>query len=216
MCVEKAFRRNQRSTRRLLFAASIVALPWLANAAQTPGADPSVEDWPCRQVLVREISLPAVWSGPSIDGIAWRKDRAVADLVARLAARRTSMEDAERAIDEFAASSGRDKTSRLTTLFAGLFETFNAERTQVIDGLIRFGGKLKNLAAKIRSAQASRGTDEVHGPVGAEPAGVDRSLEWDLRIFEEQRQSIGYACETPALIEQRVFALARAIERNLD
>jgi hypothetical protein len=41
-------------------------------------------------------------------------------------------------------------------------------------------------------------------------------LEWDLRVFDERHQSLAYVCETPTLIEQRLFALARVIQRSLD
>jgi protoporphyrinogen oxidase len=44
--------------------------------------------------------VAAVWSGPSIEGIAWRNDKAVAGLVAKSAARRTTLEDAERVIED--------------------------------------------------------------------------------------------------------------------
>ena len=54
-------------------------------------ADPRFPDWPCNQVKVPEISVAAVWAGPSIDdvGNAWEDDAAIRELVARLAARRT-------------------------------------------------------------------------------------------------------------------------------
>src|SRR5262249_16960300 len=62
---------------------------WLA-------ADPRFPDWPCNQIKVPEISVAAVWAGPSIDdvGNAWEEDATIRDLVARLAARRTPLDDA--------------------------------------------------------------------------------------------------------------------------
>jgi chromosome condensin MukBEF ATPase and DNA-binding subunit MukB len=45
---------------------------------------------------------------------------------------------------------------------------------------------------------------------------VAGDLEWDLRVFDERRESLTYVCETPALIEQRLFALARVIQRSLE
>jgi hypothetical protein len=41
-------------------------------------------------------------------------------------------------------------------------------------------------------------------------------IEWDTRIFEERRKTIGYACEVPVLLEQRLFALARTIQQALE
>ncbi|MGH6799863.1 MAG: hypothetical protein ACRECZ_00335 [Methylocella sp.] len=168
--------------------------------------------------------MAAVWSGPSIDGLAWRNDQAVADIVATLAARRTQLEAAERAIEDFAQSQGASKTKKLVSVFAGLFETLNDERTQVINGLLRFGAKQKELAGKIRAENAlPREGPRREGP-GKEPSRASRQdaetaardLEWDLRVFDERRQSIAYVCDTPALIEQRLFGLARIIQRSLE
>lgn len=214
------------TSRQLSSAACLLTLSALTNvilppadSAETPGPRPPVADWPCQQVLVPTISVPAVWSGPAIGGINWRNDKSLAELVAMLAARKTSLEDADHAIETFAATAGPDKTSKLTRLFAGVFDTLDAERTQVIDGLIRFGRKLKDLAEKIRSEQASRSTSSTPPPSGTglpETRPDAASLELDLRIFEERRQALAFVCETPALIEQRLFALARAIERQLE
>jgi hypothetical protein len=42
-----------------------------------------------------------------------------------------------------------------------------------------------------------------------------RQLQWDTRLFDERRQYLAIVCESPILIEQRLFALARVIQRNL-
>ena len=41
-------------------------------------------------------------------------------------------------------------------------------------------------------------------------------INWDTRIFEDQRRAIGYVCEVPTVIEQRLFALARAIQQSME
>ena len=181
-------------------------------------SDLTERNWPCHQILVGQLSVAAVWSGPSIEGLAWRNDQAVADIVSTLAARRTPLEAAERAIEDFAQSQGASKTKKLVAVFAGLFETLNDERTQVIAGLLRFGAKQKELAGKIRAENAlsreAPGKEPRASGQGEET--VARDLEWDLRVFDERHQSLTYVCETPALIEQRLFALARVIQRSLE
>jgi len=79
-------------------------------AARTAGAAGS-EDWPCVQRKVPEISLVAVWAGPPLDEAAlkWRTDPGIAGPVERLAARRTSEEEARQAIAGLVASSGEAK-----------------------------------------------------------------------------------------------------------
>ena len=81
-----------------------VALASVLCALADPGAaatrrDP---DWPCQQIKVPTISAAAVWSGPSLEGLgSWSADEEVADLVARLAARRTPLDEAQKLIDAF-------------------------------------------------------------------------------------------------------------------
>jgi hypothetical protein len=188
-----------------------------AGLAQ-PGAGHPNPDWPCRQILVGRLSVAAVWAGPSIEGITWRNDQPIADIVAELAARRTPVEDAERMIEDFARSQGAAKTKKLIAIFAGLFETLNDERTQVIEGLLRFGAKQKELADKIRAenALAREGPGKKPDTSEQDSKTVAQDLEWDLRVFDERRQSLTYVCETPTLIEQRLFALAKVIQRNLE
>ena len=40
-------------------------------------------------------------------------------------------------------------------------------------------------------------------------------LQWDLRVFDDRRQTVRYVCETPTLIEQRIGAIARAVQKAL-
>jgi hypothetical protein len=201
----------------------VIALSALLSAWQGALAQPRSQgqnpDWPCRQILVGEVSLAAVWSGPAIEGIHWRDDRAAAALAAQLAARRTPIEDADRLVEDFAKAQGPDKAKRLIALFAGLFETLNDERRQVIAGLLRYGAKQRELAAKIRAESRSPREEAAKEPPGQAKQGTDAGaseLEWDLRVFDERRQSIAYVCEAPTLIEQRLFALAKIIQRNLE
>src|SRR5215467_12194250 len=93
----------------------IIASVLLALAASTQycfAADPRYPDWPCAQAKVPDISLPAVWAGPSLDDAQnkWKDDAKVSALVAKLAARRTPLDEAEKSAKEFLASSA-DKTT---------------------------------------------------------------------------------------------------------
>src|SRR4249919_3272577 len=94
---------------RCLATAFVVVL---ALQSMTYAADPRFADWPCNQIKVPEISVAAVWAGPSIDdaGNAWEQNPAMSDLVARLAARRTSLDNAQQAISDFIAGSADERT----------------------------------------------------------------------------------------------------------
>ena len=93
-------------------------------------ADPRYPDWPCNQIKVPEMSVAAVWTGPPIDdvGDAWEKDPAIRDLVAKLAARRTPLEDAEKTIANTIIGSAAERQQKAKLIFAGLFQTLNRER----------------------------------------------------------------------------------------
>ena len=85
---------------------AIAAIIWLAVRHTAIAADPRFPDWPCVQIKVPEISVAAVWSGPSIDdvGTAWETDPTITNLVARVAARRTPLDEAEAADGDVGAS----------------------------------------------------------------------------------------------------------------
>src|SRR3954470_18280013 len=82
-------------------AAAVVFCAGLHSVSHA--ADPRYPDWPCVQAKVPEISVAAVWDGPPIEQAAdtWQSNSAIKDMVARLAARRTPMEEAQKSIAEF-------------------------------------------------------------------------------------------------------------------
>ena len=90
----------------------------LASGSLCLAADPRYPDWPCTQAKVPEISLAAVWAGPPLDDVKdkWKDDAKVSALVAKLAARRTPLEEAQKAITEYLAASA-DKASGSTTTY---------------------------------------------------------------------------------------------------
>jgi hypothetical protein len=198
-------------------------------AAQGRGK-PVNSDWPCQQILVHNISVAAVWTGPSIDGKDWQSDPKLADLVDRLAARRLPLEDAQREINEFAKSLGKDKQDKLTALFAGLYQKLDHERVVIIEGLDRFGHKQKDLADRLRDETAALHTaqdqagnaplpdikDQSDPAAAATPvSAILEKLQWDMRIYQDRHKAVTFVCESPVLIEQRLFALARTIQENL-
>jgi hypothetical protein len=65
----------------------------LALRGMSLAADPRFPDWPCNQIKVPEISVAAMWAGPSIDdvGNAWEEDATIRDLVAGVVGWRTPL-----------------------------------------------------------------------------------------------------------------------------
>jgi hypothetical protein len=115
--------------------------------------DPRYPDWPCQQLKVPGISIANVWAGPAIDPADMNKpvDAKEADLVSRLAARRTPMDEARKLIAEYLVGSDAEKQEKAKTLFAALYVTLNSQRDQVMNGIERFSRKQKAMAANIRA-----------------------------------------------------------------
>lgn len=200
----------------LLLAPAIV---WLAVHNAAMAADPRFPDWPCVQIKVPEISVAAVWSGPSIDDIGdtWETDPAIRNLVARLAARRTPLDAAETAIAKFITGDPADRQQQAKLLFAGLFAILNQERSQVMNGLERFSRQQAAFANRIRlEITELRELQDAPGHDQSKMDELTNRIDWDTRIFEEQRKTIGFACEVPVRIEQRLFALARAVQQSME
>ncbi|MBY6242514.1 hypothetical protein K3F48_15215 [Methylosinus sp. Sm6] len=196
----------------------VVASAILGFAAQA--AEPAAGgDWPCRQAKVASVAVAGVWTGPAIDEATKtvRDDAALGELVARVAARRTPIEEAQKLVDDFAAAAGETRKQRLTALFAGVYEQLEAERREVLDGLERYGAKQRRLAEKLREETQALRAEQDKTPQDAQRVKqASEALQWDLRVFDERRQALSYVCETPALIEQRLGALARSIEAAID
>lgn len=192
----------------------------LPAAAPAWSADPEPEDWPCVQRMVPELSAAIVWTGPPVDEVAgaWRGDAQIDALAGKLSARRTPMEEANEAIAAYAQGLGADKDRKLTMLFAAVLELINTNRRQVLDGIRRAARRQVALADKIEAQTAE--LDQI--PADGAPAEQERrsalqqQLLWDSRIFDERQHSISFVCETPVLLEQRLFALGREIQTHLD
>jgi hypothetical protein len=199
----------------LLFAAAMLG----AGLRLAEAADPRYPDWPCVQAKVPELSLAAVWDGPSIAQAQklWQDDPTIKNLVERLAARRVPTEEAQKSIEDFLSGAGAAKAEKGVLLFAGLFETLNHQRTEVMNGLERLQRRQRELADRIRADVASlRELQDKSEPDHAKLDELGNRMEWSTRIFEDRRKSVGYACEVPVIIERRLFALARTIRQELE
>ncbi|MGY4286677.1 hypothetical protein ACVWXO_005897 [Bradyrhizobium sp. LM2.7] len=194
-----------------------VALAIAGTAARA--ADPRYPDWPCTQAKVPDISLAAVWAGPPLDDVQskWKDDAKVSALVAKLSARKTPLDEAEKSIKEFLAGSVADKTANAKLLFAGLFDTLNAQRSQVMSGLERVSRKQREAADKIReeavqlqALQSATPRDE------AKVEALNNDLIWKTRIFEDRHKVVRFVCEVPTAIDQRLFALGRVIQQEME
>lgn len=190
-----------------------------ASSQICSAADPRYPNWPCAQAKVPEISLAAVWAGPPLDDAAqkWKDDPKVSALVGKLAARKLPLEDAQKAATEFLAGPGIDKAAAGKLLFAGLFDTLNAERSTVMNGLERVTGKQREAAEKIRNDTLALQALQDATPRDQQKIDeLGNQLVWETRIFEDRRRVVKFVCEVPTIIDQRLFALGRTIQQEME
>lgn len=185
----------------------------IGPVAAAEGTDPS---WPCIQRKQPHLSIGQMWAGPPPDDAttALSRDAAIQALAARLEQRRLPMAQAETLIADFAASADNPQ---LTALMQAILAKIEPERAAMIEGIARYGQKQVDLAKMIETRRASMAELESADPPDFDAIDAEeQALDWDQRIFTDRQQSLTYVCESPVLLEQRAFALARAIAAHLD
>ncbi|MDO5704380.1 MAG: hypothetical protein Q4G49_04810 [Paracoccus sp. (in: a-proteobacteria)] len=186
----------------------------LAPAAQAQPAHDAT--WPCIQRKQPTLSLGQVWTGPAPDESvqALARDPAIRTLAAQLKLRRLPMEQAETLIADFAADAD---DAHLTALMQATFDLIQPERAAMIEGIARYGLKQVQLTEQINTRRTRM--TELEAAENPDFDAIDeqeKALDWDERIFNERGQSLTYVCETPVIMEQRAFAIGRAIAAHLD
>jgi hypothetical protein len=106
----------------------------------------------------------------------------------------------------------------MTALFAGLFETMSQERSQIIQGIKHFNGRQDSLSQRIQ--EGWKQLDDLD-PSSADPKVVEQrialqqTIDWDSRVFDDREHLLPVICQQPTVIEQRLFALSRAIQEDI-
>ncbi len=195
---------------KFIFIIAVLAVPGVALAGGS--GDPT---WPCIQPKQPHLSVGQLWSGPPPDGsfetLAKRPD--IAAFAQVLEQRRLPMEEAEAQIATFAKEASAQE---LTALFVAVFQRIDAYRTRIMAGVERYAEKQVTLSAQIDARRA----EMARLSAAAEPDfdkidSEEYRLDWDVRIFTDRQAQLTYVCETPVILEQRAFALARAIAAHL-
>ena len=206
--------------KQLAVFSSLVAALALGGVAAPPRAatfdDP---DWPCIQRKVPELSIGQMWAGPVPDETvqALAEEQEIADTASALALRRVPLEQAEEIVATFAERQEADRNARLTALFVATFDIIGAERDDVMSGIARYAHKQTDLSETIEDRRAELVTLEAETePDFDRIEEIEDTLLWEERIYNDRRQSLTYVCETPVLLEQRAFAIARMIMSHLE
>lgn len=179
-------------------------------------------DWPCVQRLVPELAWGTIWTGPSPEALerSWWEDEEVGRVVRYATARETPRDEALERVRDFVAQVASqpeaEREERLTLLFAGLFERVNRERSRVIErirsasrGQVKRLDRLTELVDELEARRASSETS------GDDIEQLRRELHWEQRTFQKRQQLLPVLCEKPALLQEELSRMVRAIRAEL-
>jgi len=204
-------------SRRVFFSLLTLAMA-ASRAPPALAVDPRYPDWPCQQLKVPELSIASFWAGPPLGPADTTKpvNEEEADLVARLAARRTPMDEARKLIANYVVGTSAERQQKAKSLFGGLYSTLNAQRDEVMNGIERFSRKEKAMADDIRAQAEKLRTMQDQATDPAQTQQLASQLAWQTRVFEDRRKSTSYVCDVPVLIEKRLFDLGSAIQSAMN
>ena len=190
--------------------------------AASPGlaADFSDPTWPCVQRKVERLSVGLMWPNPIPDaGSLAEQDTTIRTEVARLAeklaVRRIEVEDLRPDVAAFAARHDGDP-ELLGQVFEQVFERLSKRRTRIIGGIGKFSLSQITLSEKIEAARQDMDSQMAKdSPDFDRVDALEEQLDWDQLIYSDRQKSITYLCETPTLLEKRLYAIAQLLQSEI-
>ncbi len=184
------------------------------TAATAFAADFSDPTWPCIQRKVDRLSVGLMWPDPPAAAPDMSDDTAAAvdDLVARLSLRRIPVEDLPPRVEAFTEAHGTDR-ALLGHVFAEVFDRLARTRSEVVAGIEDYSLEQIALSERIDAARGEMDSQMA----GDEPDfdrvdALEEQIDWDQRIYTDRQRSLTYVCETPVLLEKRLYSIAQMLE----
>ncbi len=110
-----------------------------------------------------------------------------------------------------------EKTERGKLLFADLFEYAQCPALVLSNGLERVTRKQREAADQVRTdTVALQALQDAPAKDQAKIDELGNQLVWETRIFEDRRRVIKFVCDVPTAIDQRLFALGRVIQQEME
>ena len=191
----------------------ILALCTALLGTSASAADFSDPSWPYIQRKVERLSVGLMWPEP-IPETELDPDLAddVADLAGTLALRRVTLEDAKAAVEEFAADHGKDP-ALMGQVFQAVFDRMSQRRRQIISGIEDYSLGQIALTERIEETRVKMTTlMDADAPDYDQVDALEEQLDWDERIYTDRQKALTYVCESPVLLEQRLYALAEILQ----
>ncbi|WP_417689341.1 hypothetical protein [Roseibium sp.] len=169
--------------------------------------------WPCLQRKVENLSLGLMWQGALDEAPSAEKLPADAgDLAVKLSLRRISLEEAEPLVLGFVETHPGADEALFGQIFSAVFKKVNTDRRKIISGIASYSAKQIALAEKIDTTRKEM--DDLLAQTAPDYDRIDKleeQLDWDERIYQDRAKSLTYVCETPVLLEKRLYAIAKLL-----
>ncbi len=175
-------------------------------------ADFSDPDWPCIQRKVENLSAGLMWPHPVTKAALAPEAE---ELAAVLALRRVSLEEAETHVRDFVARHPSDEQT-LGSIFQGVFDRLSENRKRLMSGIARYSQSQIALSARIDADRIEMA--KLSGEKAPDFDRIDKleeEMDWNERIYLDRSRALTYVCETPVLIEKRVYAIAQILLKHL-
>ncbi|MFO7757090.1 MAG: hypothetical protein R6V26_01210 [Roseovarius sp.] len=201
-----------RHSRRLGQALGLALL-----AVPLHAADYSDPTWPCVQRKVEDLSIGLMWTHPLPEEPTPDADtrREIDRLAAKLALRRLEVETLRPEIEAF-ADRHDGSPDMLSRVFARVFKTLETRRSKVMSGIADFSLSQIELADRIEATQTEMATlMAADAPDHDRIDALEEQLDWDQLIYSDRQSTITYLCETPTLIEQRLYGLSQILRQQI-
>lgn len=181
------------------------------------------KNWPCVQAKVQKLSAGQMWRGDPLKetDLSWRENKDVKDLVTKIMPRRVPLSETEKIISDFAAKHKNNLKTQLEQSFLALLAETNKVRSEIIGGIGKFSKRQKTFSKRIvenRRKIAELEKKDIAGTLTKEEdkqlAKIEQQADWDIRIHEEREKSLEYVCESPVILEQRLFAISQQLKKH--
>jgi len=174
-------------------------------------------DWPCIQVLIKELSWGSIWTGPPLDedSSKWRNNDQLRSFSQKLMNRKTKQEDGIKELKIYIKKNSSLKDLKL--LFHALFDTTNEIWKKRVEKLLQFGKRQRKNAKEI-SDKLDKIKKLSNNPESnkEELKKLEDERFWDVRRFEDRRALSDALCEQPRYYEKRLGVYTNIILENLD
>ena len=196
----------------------LLSLIFISNNifGKPPGKEQN-PDWPCIQVLVKELSWGSIWTGPPLDenSSKWSDNENLKVLAKKLMNRRTKENEGIFELKNYIKKN--NSPNELTELFHSLFDTTNDIWRNRVTKLLNFGKKQRLTSEKISlklekikelSKDFNTNKDEIEK--------LEQEQFWDIRRFEDRRNLSDSLCDQPRFYEKRLGVYSNVILESIN